>query len=207
MKLKLDERGMPVPFEDAPHENIRGVIGWTVLLLTAGYVVFNAFYPNNDVNIAVDVLVGTFATMAVSYYIVAAIKAIWTGSRANTDYLIVGICLSWLSQDALAWLRVVTRLSGFDPAFLNSEIFAPVKLLSVIAAVLHVIPKGAANGVVPRGNRSAVMVTFGVAIALAGLILAVRPDPRPLIQIMPDWSRDMFRTGGAKATAPGASPT
>jgi hypothetical protein len=196
---------MPVPFEDHPPENIRGVIGWTVLFLTAGYVAFNAFYPNNDVNIAVDVLVGTFATMAVSYYIFAALKAVWTGSRANTDYLIVGIALSWISQDSLAWLRVVSRLSGFDPAFLNSEIFAPVKLLSVIAAVLHVIPKGAANGVVPRGNRSAVIVAFVVAVVLAGLILAIRPDPKPLIQMMPDWSRDIFRTGGAKSTV-GAAP-
>lgn len=207
MKLKLDEKGLPVPFEDPRPENIRGVIGWTVLLLTAGYVVFNAFYPNNDVNIAVDILVGVFATMAVSYYVAAALKAVWTGSRANTDYLIVGICLSWISQDSLAWLRVVSRLSGFDPAFLNSELFAPVKLLSVIAAVLHVIPKGAANGVVPRGNRSAVAVAFGVALVLAGVILTVRPDPRPLIQMMPDWSRDFFRTGSIKATTPGAAPS
>ena len=147
---------------------------------------------------------GTFATMAVSYYILAALRAVWTGSRANTDYLIVGICLSWISQDSLAWLRVVSRLSGFDPTFLNSEIFAPVKLLSVIAAVLHVIPKGAADGVVPQGNKKAVVWSFVVAALLASLILIAKPDPRPLIQLMPGWSRDAFRTGAGPP--PGVPP-
>lgn len=180
--------------QDRP-ENIRGVIGWTVLLLAIGYVAFNAVFPNNDVNIAVDVLVGVFATMALSYYVGAAIRAIWVGSRANTDYLIVGICLSWMSQDGQAWLRVISRLSGFDLSFTNSELFGPVKLLSIIAAVLHVIPRGAANGVVPQGNKKAVAWSFAVAALLAGTILITKPDPRPLIKMMPGWTRDAFQTG------------
>lgn len=182
-------------YDDDRPENIRGVIFWTVLFLTIGYVAFNAVSPNNDVNIAVDILVGTFATMALVYYIGAAAKAIWTGSRANTDYLIVGICLSWASQDGQAWLRVVSRLSGFDLAFTNSELFAPVKLLSVIAAILHVIPKGAADGVVPQGNKKSVLWSFAFAISLAGLVLFFKPDPRPWIKMMPSWSKDMFHTG------------
>ena len=181
-------------------ENIRGVIGWTVFFLAVGYVAFNAVLPNNDVNIAVDVLVGVFATMALTYYVGAAARAIWSGSRANTDYLIVGICLSWMSQDGQAWLRVVSRLSGFDLAFTNSELFGPVKLLSVIAAVLHVIPKGAANGIVPRGNRNAVGWSMAIAVLIAGLILAIKPDPKPLIQMMPSWTRDAFHTGALAPT-------
>lgn len=176
-------------------ENIRGVIGWTVFCLALGYIAFNAMFPNNDVNIAVDILIGVFATMALTYYIGAAARAIWVGSRANTDYLIVGICLSWMSQDGQAWLRVISRLSGFNLAFTNSELFGPVKLLSIIAAVLHVIPRGAANGVVPQGNKKAVIWSLIIAVTLVGLVLVVRPDPKPLIDMMPGWTRDAFHTG------------
>lgn len=193
-------------YDDDRPENIRSIIGWTVFVLMSGFVVVNAFVPNNDVNIAVDVLVGVMATMALTFYIGRATAAIWTGSRTNTDYLIVGIALSWLSQDGQAWLRVVARLSDFDPAWVNSELFAPVKLLSVVAAVLHVIPKGAANGVVPRGSRVAVIGFFGLAAVLAVTILAARPDPRPIIDRMPGWSRDLFQTGEAPAGAPPTPP-
>lgn len=187
-------------YDDDTPENIRGVIGWTVLLLAIGYACFNALLPNNDINIAVDVLIGTFASMALFYYIGAAARAIWVGSRANTDYLIVGICLSWLSQDGQAWLRVISRLSGFDLVFTNSELFGPVKLLSVIAAVMHVIPKGAANGVVPQADKRAVAWSFAIAAVIASLILVVKPDPRPLIKMMPNWSRDAFHTGSLPGT-------
>lgn len=205
MKLKLDERGFPVPVSYQAHENIRGVIWWTVIFMGAGFLALNAFHPNNDVNIAVDILIGVMSTMALSFYIFTAIKAVWTGSRAHVDYLIVGIALSWLSQDGQAWLRVISRLSGFDPAFVNSELFAPIKLLSVVAAVLHVVPKGAANGVVPRGNSAAVAASFVVAAVIATLVLTFKPNPKPYIDMMPGWSRDFFQTGGR--AVPGASPS
>lgn len=192
-------------YDDDRPENIRSTIGWTVAILTIGYILINAFVPNNDINIAVDVLVGVMATMALVYYLGAAVRAVWTGSQANTDYLIVGITLSWLSQDGQAWMRVVARLSQFDPAFLNSELFAPLKLLSVVAAVLHVIPRGAANGVVPTGDRVAVGIALLVAAVLSVGILTLRPDPRPMIQNAPIWMKDLFQTG--ERLVPGSAPT
>lgn len=182
-------------YDDPRPENIRSTIGWTVFVLVLGYVVVNALVPNNDVNIGVSVLVGTTATMVLCFYLMTAIKAIWTGSDRHTDYLIVGIVLSWISQDGQAWLSVAARLSGFSPILMNSELFAPLKLLSVVAAVLHVIPRGAADGVVPRSNKAAVFGFLGLAGFLAVLILVVKPDLSPWIDRMPGWSRDWFSTG------------
>lgn len=175
--------------------NVRSTIAWTVFVLILGYIAFNAAYPNNDVNVAIGVLQGTMATMVLCYYFWWAIKAIWKKSQDREDYLIAGIVLAWISTDGQAWLSVVARLAKFPPEFVNSELFAPVKLISVVAAVLHVIPKGAANGVIPRGNKKAVSIFFGIAFVLATLILAFRPDPKPWIDRMPSWSKDTFRTG------------
>ncbi|EHP94853.1 hypothetical protein [Methylorubrum extorquens] len=189
-------------YHDPSPENIRSVIAWTAFLLGCGYVTLNAVLPNNDLNIAVDILIGVMATLVLGFYFWTFVLAIWTGSRKNTDFLIVGIALSWMSQDGQAWLRVILRMSGFSPAFANSELFVPIKLLSVIAAVLHIIPKGAANGVVPRGNTFSVLAGFGVAAALVLGALVIRPDVQPVIDRMPPWTRDLFRTGAIPTGPP-----
>lgn len=189
-------------YDDPRPENIRGVIAWTVFALGCGYVALNAVLPNNDLNIAVDILIGVMAMVVLSFYIKAAWLALWTGSHTNTDYLIVGIALSWLSQDGQAWLRALLRLSNFNPAFANSEFFVPIKLLTVVAAVLHIVPKGAANGVVPKGNTMSVVFGFGVAAALVVGTLVIRPDVQPVIDRMPPWTRDLFRTGAVPSEPP-----
>ncbi|MRI57472.1 hypothetical protein D8770_26600 [Methylobacterium sp. DB1607] len=189
-------------YHDPRPENIRSVIAWTAFLLGCGYIALNAVLPNNDMNIAVDILIGVMATVVLSFYIRAGILALWTGSRTNTDYLIVGIALSWLSQDGQAWLRTILRLSNFNPAFANSELFVPIKLLTVIAAVLHIVPKGAANGVVPRGNTYSVLVGFGIAAVLVFATLVYKPDVQPVIDRMPPWTRDLFRTGAVPTGPP-----
>lgn len=189
-------------YHDPRPENIRSIIVWTAFVLGCGYVALNAVLPNNDMNIAVDILIGVMALVVLSFYVRAAFLAIWTGSEKNTDYLIVGIALSWMSQDGQAWLRAILRLSGFSQTFANSELFVPIKLLSVVAAVLHIVPKGAANGVVPRGNTYAVAVGLVVAAALVTATLIYKPDVHPLIDRMPAWTRDMFRTGFAPSSGP-----
>lgn len=189
-------------YHDPRPENIRSVILWTAFVLGCGFVTLNAFLPNNDLNIAVDILIGVMAMVVLTFYVRAAFLALWVGSRTNTDYLIVGIALSWLSQDGQAWLRTVLRLSNFNPAFANSELFVPIKLLTVVAAVLHIVPKGAANGVVPRGNTYSVMVGFVIATVLVISTLVYRPDVHPLIDRMPPWTRDLFRTGAIPTEPP-----
>lgn len=177
-------------------ENIRSIIGWCLLLLLLGFVVLNALLPNNDFNIAVDTLLFVLGIVALAFYIGPASKALWRGSQDPTDYLIVGIALSWISQDIQAPLRVITRLTNFDPVWVNSEVFALAKLMSVVAAVLHIIPKDAIRGAIPKGNGYVVAASFMVAAGFAAFILVARPDPRPWIHNhMPWWSRDMFGTG------------
>ncbi|GJE25369.1 hypothetical protein [Methylobacterium organophilum] len=106
--------------------------------------------------------------------------------------------MSWISQDGQAWLRVISRLSNFNPAFVNSEIFGLVKLVTVVAAVLHIVPKGAVNGVIPRGNTYSVVVAFLVAAVLAVGLLSWKPKPQPQIERMPGWTRDLFQTGAVR---------
>lgn len=186
---------------DAPGpENVRSVIGWSSLVLLLLYVGLNAAAPNNDVNIVLSIVQGTMATMVLFFYLPRAIYAIWIASQDKQDYLIVGIVLGWLATDGQAWLTGVARLAGLPPAFMNSEFFAIPKVIYIVAAVMHVIPRGAANGVIPRGNKAFAAMCFAASVGLSIVTLAVRPDPRPLIDMMPAWTRDMFKTGSLPPT-------
>lgn len=176
-------------------ETIRSTIYLSSLILVTGYVILNIFMPNNDMNLIVGVMQVVGATMVLCYYIWAAIKAIFTGSSANVDFLIVGIVLSWISTDGQAALALLARLSNFPPTLMNSELFPPLKLLSVIAAILHVIPRGAADGVVPASNKASVAAFMVVSVVLATALVMTKPDPTNMINNAPQWMRDFWQTG------------
>lgn len=176
-------------------ENIRSIIGWLVGTLAFGYLLLNVFTPNADMNIGIDVLLSVMSIAALTYYAGAAIRAILTSSRAYIDYLIVAIALSWLSQGGQAALRVIARLSKFDPAFVNNELFGILKLASVVAAVCHILPRGAADGVVPKSNTATVLSAFVIAAILAVVVVATKPDPRLFIERSRPYIGDWFRPG------------
>lgn len=186
-------------YNDPRPENVRSTIGWVCFFLIMGFVCFNVFYSNNDVNIALDTVIAVFGLHVVWKYARKSIIAIFQGSQASADYLIVGITLSWLGQAGRAAGSIVTRLSGFDPAWLNSEFFGWVKLITILAAVCHVVPAGAirlhGRDSVPAPSRFGVAGAFFISIALIVFLLSVKPDLKPWIDIMPGWSRDMFNTG------------
>lgn len=188
--------------DDSP-ENVRSTIGWVCFLLIVGYVCFNVFSKNNDVNLGLDTIIGVLGLYVVFKYLRRSVITILTGSGDASDFLIVGVLLSWLSQSGRAAGSIVTRLSGFDPAWLNSEYFGIVKLITIVAAVCHVVPAGAikANGreSVPAPSRYGLAFTFLISFALVFVLLAYKPDLKPWVDRMPAWSRDMFQTG-QKAT-------
>lgn len=183
-------------------ETIRSTIYLSALILIVGYTALNVFLPNNDMNLIVGMMQVVMATMVLCYYIVAAIKAVFTGSSKNVDFLIVGIVLSWISTDGQAALALLARLSGFPPALMNSELFPPLKLLSVIAAILHVIPRGAADGVVPKSNKATVVGFVLVSLILAAILVVAKPDPTEFINSTPPWMRDFWETGQVSGVTP-----
>ncbi|WP_419952369.1 hypothetical protein [Methylobacterium sp.] len=192
-------------YNDEGPEQIRGAIWLTVLFLAVVYGAINAFVPNSDMNIAVGVLQAAAATMVVYIYGRDAWIAMRTKSPKRTDFLIVGIVLAWLSTDGQAILAVVFRLAGMPAWFVNSEIYAPIRLLSVVAAVLHVSAPGAVDGLVPRKNRIAMGLGLGGAVLLVLALLWSRPDIGPLLERTRPYISDFFQTGSTEV--PGASPT
>lgn len=144
-------------YDDPGPENIRSTIGWAVLALTIGDVIGNIFLPNNDLNIAVSAA----AKMCLYYYVPRAVYAIWIGSTKPSGYLIVGVVLSWFSQDGQAILSVMACLSRFSPTLMNSELFSRLKLITVVAAICHVVPRGAADCTVPRRDKATVFGFLG----------------------------------------------
>ena len=192
-------------YDDDRPENVRSTIGWTVFALLIGYAVLNAILPNNDLNIITDILLGVMGAVVFGSYFWKSVVALWRGSRHMKDYLIVGIGLSWFSTVGQAFLRVISRLSNFDPAWVNSEFFVWFKLIAVLGAVLHFIPIGAVDGEIPRGNRFGVISAFAVAAAMAVIILVKRPDPRPWIDHLPGWTKDLLQSG-ARFSAPPDPP-
>ena len=190
---------------DGRPENIRSIIAWISMVLMAGMVGFNVVLPNNDINIGVGVLIVCTASMVLCIYGRPALRAVASGSAEGTDYLIVGICLSWVATDLREVLVIVGRLANLPPTLFNAEFWAPIKLLYPIAAVLHVLPKGALDGVVPKGNKLVVFWTFACATLLALGVLVYHPNTSDLIERMPVWMRDYWGTGqaGAARTRPG----
>lgn len=176
-------------------DHIRGAIWLTVILLGFGYSVINAFVPNSDMNIAIGVLQASAATMVVYIYGKDAWQALRKKNPARTDFLIVGIVLAWLSTDGQAILAVLFRLSGMPSWFVNSELYAPIRLLSVVAAVLHVTAPGAVDGLVPRKNRIAMGLGLGGAVLVMLVLLWQRPDIGPIIERTRPYISDWWSTG------------
>lgn len=184
-------------YNDNRPEHIRGAIWLTVIVLALGYGVINAFVPNSDMNIAIGVLQASAATMVVYIYGRDAWIAMRASHPKRTDFLIVGIVLAWLSTDGQAVLAVMFRLAGMPQWFVNSEIYAPIRLLSVVAAVLHVSAPGAVDGTVPRRNRIAMGIGLGGAVLLVLVLLWSRPDIGPLLDRTRPYIGDFFHTGAA----------
>lgn len=180
-------------------ESVRGTIGWVCFALLIGYVSLNVFLPNNDVNICLDVIIWVLSLYVVLKYLTKSIGTIFTGGGQSPDFLVVGIFLSWLSQSGRAVGSMVTRLSGFDPTWLNGEFFGAIKVLTIFAAVCHVVPAGAiqieGGESLPRQSRFGLAGAFLIALCLIVTLLVVKPDLKPWVERMPGWSRDMFQTG------------
>jgi hypothetical protein len=184
--------------DDSP-ENVRSTISWVVFFLILGFVIFNVFWANNDVNLALDTIITVFGLHVVWKYARRSILTIVKGDGEAADYLIVGITLSWLGQAGRAAGSIITRLSGFDPVWLNSEFFGWVKLITIIAAVCHVIPAGAirrdGRESIPAPSRFGVAGAFFISISVIVLLLVYKPNLKPWVDSLPHWSRDMFNTG------------
>ena len=182
-------------------ENVRSTIAWVCFALLVGYVAFNVFAKNNDLNIGLDVIIGVLGLYVVTKYFRRSVVTILKGHGEAPDFLIVGVLLSWLSQSGRAVGSIITRLSGFDPTWLNSEFFGIVKLITIVAAVCHVVPAGAirvgGKESVPAPSKFGLAGAFIVSIVLIVILLTAKPDLRPWIDRMPNWSKDMFQTGSA----------
>ena len=191
-------------YNDERPAHIRGAIWMTIVLLGIGYAIINAFVPNSDMNIAIGVLQASAASMVVYIYGRDAWIAVRSKSPKRTDFLIVGIVLAWISTDGQAILAVLFRLAGMPAWFVNSEIYAPIRLLSVVAAVLHVSAPGAVDGLVPRRNRIAMGIGLGGAVLLVLALLWSRPDIGPLIERARPYIGDFWQSGAR--VVPGAAP-
>lgn len=181
-------------------ESVRGTIGWVCFALLIGYVGFNVFLPNNDLNIALDAIIWVLGLYVVIKYLHQSVLTILKGTAESPDFLVVGITLSWLSQAGRAVGSIISRLSGFDPAWLNGEFFGMIKMLTIFAAVCHVISAGAiqfddGRESLPRKSRYGLLLAFAIAICLTAVLLTYKPDLKPYIDSMPSWSKDMFQSG------------
>lgn len=183
-------------------ETIRSTIFWLALILVAGCAAFNVFLPNSDINIGIGAYIVVFSSMVLLLYGGRAIWAIATGSEERSDYLIVGVCISWFVTEAREILVIIARLADLSPAILNSDLLNFLKLGYPIAAVYHVLPRGAADGTVPRGNKAVVVTAFVIATVLAVALVSIKPETAWLIERMPMWMKDVWRTSAASGNTP-----
>lgn len=179
--------------------DVRSTILWSCFLLGLAYLALNVFFPNNDVNIALDAVIAVLSIYVVAKYTVKSALAIFSGDADSGSFLIVGVFLSWMTQSGRATGSIISRLSGFDSAWVNSEFFGWVKLATIFAAICHVVAAGAirrdGKESVPAPSRYGLGITLAISFAVAATLLAFKPNVKPMIDDLPNWSIDMFRTG------------
>ncbi|WP_191970289.1 hypothetical protein, partial [Methylobacterium planeticum] len=158
------------------------------------YLLINFFVPNADMIIAVRCIACASHGVVLYVYGHDAWLAFRKREPARSDYLILGIWLSFLSQILQSAFAILSRLSGMQSWFVNAEIWAPAILLSVTAAVLHTATPGALDGVVPRRNRIAMGVGLGFAILSVLGLVASKPDIRPYLDRARPYISDWFNT-------------
>ena len=189
-------------YNDNRPEGVRGTIYLSCLLLFAGYQLINAFVPNSDMIVGVRLL--AMSIYGGVCYIYA--KDAWIAFRAakpeRTDFLILGIWLSFFSQFLQNVYAVTARLAGMPAWFLNSEILGPCVLISVVAGILHIAMPDALRGQVPRRNRYALGLGVACAVLVLGAVTASKPDINPYLEPLRPWIGDFWHTGAGPQVHP-----
>lgn len=192
-------------YKDGP-EGIRGVLYLTALVLFLGYQTINVFVPNADMIVAARILAAGFYSAVIYVYAPHAWEAVRRPKPEGADFLVVGIVLSFLSHLGQTVYAIVYRLAEAPKWLLNAEVVAPIVLLSMLAATLHVCAPGLIAGEVPRRQRIVFGVWVGLAVLLVGAVLATRPDIGPVIERARPWIGDWWRTGAVPGTVPTGPP-
>ena len=183
-------------------DGIRQVLYLTALVLVVGYQSINAFVPNADMIVATRILAAGFYAAVVYAYAGDAWDSMRRPEPKKSDFLIVGIWLSFVSHLGQTIYAVVYRLADAPAWLLNAEIVPFIVGFSILAAMLHMLATGAIEEGVPHRSRVALGVGVGLAVVVVGAILATRPDIGPVIERARPWIGDWWRTG----EIPGAPP-
>lgn len=184
-------------------DGIRQVLYLTALLLLIGYQTINAFVPNADMIVATRILAAGFYSAVVFAYAGDAWEAVRAPKPQKSDFLIVGIWLSFLSHLMQTIYAIIYRLADAPLWLLNAEVVPFIVGASILAAMLHIVATGAIEGEVPRRSQVALGIGVGMAVILVGAILATRPDIAPVIERTRPWIGDWWKTGAAPGAPPG----
>lgn len=153
---------------------MRGRIWLSFVVLAIGALLFGTLLDDGELTLALRILQASASAGVVYCYARAAYFAFRVEEPIGSDYLIVGILLSFFSMFCQAIYSIVYRLLGGPTWMLYSEVAAPFVLISVIAAVLHVTAPGAVDGRVPPKNRITVGICFAIAVACVLTLAATR---------------------------------
>jgi hypothetical protein len=191
-------------YNDERPERIRGTIYLSAIVLFVGYQSINAFVPNADMILATRILATGFYSAVLYVYGRDAWGAFRKPEPKRSDFLIVGIWLSFLSHWCQNLYSLAYRLAQAPEWLLTAEVVSPIVMLSMVASVLHVAAPGAVDGTVPRRNRIALGIGIGLAVFAVAVLMATRPDIRPIIDRARPYIGDWFSTG--YLVVPGAPP-
>ncbi|WP_232629176.1 hypothetical protein [Methylobacterium sp. Leaf118] len=183
-------------------EGIRQVLYLTSLLLVVGYQTINVFVPNADMIVSTRILAAGIYSTVVYAYARDAWEAVRKPEPDKSDYLILGIWLSFVSHLAQTTYAIIYRLADAPKWLLNAEVVPFIVGVSMVAAILHVAATGGIKEGVPRRSRVALGLGVGCAVIMVGAIIATRPDVAPVIERARPWIGDWFKTGSLGGPPP-----
>ena len=194
-------------YKDGP-TGIRQVLYLTGLALVAGYQTINVFVPNADMIVATRILATGFYAAVVFAYAGDAWDAVRAPEPEKSDWLIVGIWLSFLSHLCQSIYAIIYRLADAPMWLLNAEVVPFIVGLSMVAAMLHILATGGVKEGVPRRSQVTLGLATGLAVIVVGGVIATRPDIAPVIErarpYIGDWWKTGFVPGGIPAGPPPA---
>ncbi len=102
-----------------------------------------------------------------------------------SDYLILGVFVSWATSGVQAAWLLLWRLGGQPSWMVNSDFNASFFAALAFAAALHLLTSNAINGEVPKGKTIIIALIVSAGLLAATLSIGMSPKVGGLL----DWLR------------------
>jgi hypothetical protein len=167
-------------------------VTWTAFVLLGAYFVATAYIPvpNSTIYEVLHTLRVSAGLAVWVAYCEAALQAVRMSRPDHIRQLALGIVATQTGIVGAAIWGLLWRLGGKPDWMLESSMNGVWWWITILGSVLHITAPGAINGSIPTPNKIRLGIAIGTAVGAAMLIMVLRPDLRPIVDMMEPWFRE-----------------